>query len=248
METEDMMHFKQFSLCQEGCGMRIGTDGVLLGGWALSDVSSTFVPPGHILDVGTGTGLIVLMLAQRFPDARLVGVEIEEQASQTARKNAFSSPFAHRVSIEHADFTEYASGIEAHSVDLLISNPPFFASGVATRSRERTQARYTHSLAPKDLLHWAQKLLTDQGRLAMITPFEQIDALRVAAASVGLVPDCLVSVVTVEGKAPKRLLSQWVRSGRETSFCPLKTLCIRTKEGEYTAEYRALLSPFYLFL
>lgn len=269
MAGEDIMHFKEFSLRQESCGMRIGTDGVLLGSWAslaleTSSSSSPLNPtktqhssqassanissPTTIIDVGTGTGLLTLMLAQRYPSTLLTGVEIEEGASLTARNNVLSSPFSERISIIHDDFAQYALTLPDHSIDLIVSNPPFFPSGVTTRSQEREQARHTETLSARQLFPWAFRLLRPMGRLALITPFDQLDALRIEATAVGLTPHRLTAVVTVEGKAPKRLLSEWKRSNKEDTFCPITTLSLRTKEGEYTPEYTALTAPFYIFL
>lgn len=254
MAGRDIMHFKEFTLRQEGCGMRISTDGVLLGSWAtlhskdmVSSMPSPLDPP-MIIDVGTGTGLLTLMLAQRYPSAQLLGVEIEEKASQMARSNALASPFAERISIVRADFAKYVSMLPSHSANLIISNPPFFPSGVATRSQERKQARYTTTLAPRQLFGWASRLLKPNGKLAMITPYDQLEALRTAATSDGFVPFRLTAVVTVEGKAPKRLLSEWIYQHPEAPFCPLTSLTLRTQEGEYSSLSRQLLSPFYIFL
>src|SRR6056297_3070564 len=114
----NVFHFKQFSVHQDRCAMKVGTDGVLLGAWA-----GTNIQPRKILDVGTGTGLIALMMAQRFPDATIQGLEIEPEAAEQAQENVTRSPFAERVKIEHGDFFNWDT---REQYDLIVSNPPFY--------------------------------------------------------------------------------------------------------------------------
>lgn len=247
MAHNDSMHFKQFSLEQVNCGMRIGTDGVLLGGWATLEEGEETKQP-LILDVGTGTGLIALMMGQRYPSAQINGIEIEPLAAQTAQRNVDNSPFASRIAITCADFVHYATQIKEHSIALIVSNPPFFTPGPATRNAARATARFTDTLSPSALFAPAKRLLQPNGRLAMITPFDQLNELRTEALAVGLHPVRLVSVITIKGKEPKRLLSEWTPSREHLSFCPVEQLIIREKEQQYSEEYRFLLKDFYLFL
>ena len=132
--------FKQFEIHQDRCAMKVGTDGVLLGAWA---------PGGkRILDVGSGTGLISLMMAQRFPEAQVLGIDMDGEACEEAAENVAASPFADRVEIECCRLQDYHS---AESFDAIVSNPPFFLNSLKNPDSKRTMARHTDSLPFRDL-------------------------------------------------------------------------------------------------
>jgi tRNA1Val (adenine37-N6)-methyltransferase len=132
--------FKQFEIHQDRCAMKVGTDGVLLGAWA---------PGGkRILDVGSGTGLISLMMAQRFPEAQVRGIDMDGEACEEAAENVAASPFADRVEIECCRLQDYHS---EESFDAIVSNPPFFLNSLKNPDSKRTMARHTDSLPFRDL-------------------------------------------------------------------------------------------------
>ena len=134
----DFFQFKQFTIHQDRCGMKVGTDGVLLGAWAEGGK--------HILDIGTGTGLIALMLAQRYPDAEITGVELDEQAALQAQENVADSPFAQQVTIKNTPIQHFSHQPDLHGrFSSIVSNPPFYHS-LKSKSHERTLARHTESL------------------------------------------------------------------------------------------------------
>ena len=145
MPSGDLFHFKQFSLEQAGCGMRIGTDGVLLGAWASIDTREE--TPLQILDVGCGTGLIALMLAQRYPRAEVTALEIEPTAVERATYNAVQSPFSSRVRVVQADFSTWQAPQALY--DLIVSNPPYYKNTLQARSEARHTARAIGFLSPK---------------------------------------------------------------------------------------------------
>lgn len=161
--------FKQFEIEQDRCAMKVGTDGVLLGAWAQGG--------RRILDIGSGTGLISLMMAQRFPEAEVVGIDMDADACGQARENVMASPFRDRVEIEccrlqdfggagvskTAEALETAEGLKADGVfDAIVSNPPFFVDSLKNPDSKRTMARHTDSLPFRDLFAGVKRLLSDE--------------------------------------------------------------------------------------
>ena len=162
-------HFKQFSIHQDRCPMKVGTDGVLLGAWP------TVYPNTSVLDIGTGTGLIALMLAQKEATSQVVGVEIDEIAAIQATENVNNSPFADRVQIKAVGVQEFCES-NTDKFDLIVSNPPFFTGGVLSDNMERMQVRHTIKLSHQDLLRSVQQLLKNKGRFCVILPW--LEGLR----------------------------------------------------------------------
>ncbi|KGN74541.1 SAM-dependent methlyltransferase [Porphyromonas gulae] len=242
----DIFSFKQFDIDQTGCAMRVGTDGVLLGAWAGGDAAGSM--PRHCLDIGTGTGLIALMMAQRFPQARVQGIEIDTAAAECARANAAASPFSDRIAIASGDILDSSleSLIGNQRFDLIASNPPFFKSSLHAPDRQRTMARHEETLPLEKLICRASELLSPQGRLALITPHDRLKDLRLYAATYRLVPSRLTEVHTLPHKGPKRLLSEWRPADTAIDRSPLSdTLIIHPATGYYSPEYVRLTEPFY---
>lgn len=226
--------------------MRVGTDGVLLGAWAGEDWPTDL--PLKCLDVGTGTGLITLMLAQRFPQAAIWGIEIEKTAAEQAKRNAASSPFSRQIQILSGNFLEQSQ--DQYSVgegfDLIVSNPPFFKSSLHAPDKKRTLARHEDELPLEALMSQAARLLHANGRLALITPFDRLKDLRMYAASCRMCPTKLIPIRTRPHKLPKRLLSEWRHTDMNIDLPPLEdTLIIEPEAGYYSPEYVRLTSPFY---
>nr|WP_315075089.1 methyltransferase [uncultured Porphyromonas sp.] len=246
MPSGDLFHFKQFSLDQAGCGMRIGTDGVLLGAWASVDTREE--TPLQILDVGCGTGLIALMLAQRYPRAEVTALEIEPTAVERATYNVAQSPFSSRVRVVQADFSTWQT--PQASYDLIVSNPPYYKNTLQARSEVRHTARAISFLSPKEVLLRATALLSPQGIVALVTPYDQLEELRIFAFTQGLTPTRLTAVHTTPGKRPKRLLSEWTRrDGQLLQPASLQTFVIHGDTvSSYSPEYLELVRPFYTFL
>lgn len=227
--------FKRFAIVQQESPMKVGTDGVLLGAWTQLRPTDR-----RILDIGTGTGLIALMMAQRAPEAAITGIDIASVAE--ARRNADASPWAERLTFEQCPVQQFAGG----PFDLIVSNPPFFVESLLCPDRGRTTARHTVEL-PFDELHAAVlRLLAPEGRFALVLPVGAADQFAALCAdTMQLIRR--TEVRTTPRRAPKRVLMEWQRTQTEAAPCACTTLTIGTGEPEcYTEEYRALTRDFYL--
>ena len=230
-----MFKFKQFTIDDSHSAMKIGTDGVLLGAWA--DVAGDRA----ILDAGTGTGLIALMVAQRSSEATISAIDIVEESAKEARANANNSPWSKRVEVCCADLRSYRP---PQKFDHIVSNPPFFVDSIPSPDTVRAMARHTTSLDYADIVSAAETLLCEGGRLSLVLPFEcGARFRRVAFERLWLSRQ--TEVVTREGDTPKRLLMEFVKCKK-----PLMPRCdrilIQQKDGAYTEEYRTLTQDFYL--
>ena len=160
--------FRQFTVWHDRCAMKVGTDGVLLGAWAGQD------RPGEILDIGTGSGLIALMLAQRFPKARITGIDCDKDAAMQAKENFTGSPWADRLRTVHIGLQGFCRDTvtAAERFDLIVSNPPFYDNTLTNPDSRRCTARHTGGLPHDELLLLSAGLLTDSGVFSLIVPSE----------------------------------------------------------------------------
>ena len=235
--------FKQFTVNQDRCAMKIGTDGVLLGAWA-----SIAHKPNSILDIGAGTGLLSLMLAQRSIAQNFEALEIEEEAYEQCVENFEASPWADRLFCYHAGLDEFIEEIE-EPYDLIISNPPFYEPPLTPPKGEdiipenRKKARFYDSLPFDELLEGVSKLLSPHGYFATIIPFQEEATFIELAASFSLFPN---KITRVKGNASAEIK----RSLLEFSFTKQKAseneLIIEINRHEYTFEYQELTKAFYL--
>lgn len=227
--------FKQFRIEQEKSALKVGTDGVLLGAWCKVDGAAS------ILDVGTGTGLIALMLAQRS-EAKISAIEINEDACRDALVNFQKSPWSERLSLYSADFNNFQ---ESHSLryDLVISNPPYFERSLKSARPASSVARHDVSLSFLQLITGSKRLLTEKGRLAVILPTEALDDFRETARLAGFYLCRKTMVIPKIGKAPKRVLLEFSVSAVYPIFDELVILLERDK---YSENYVELTKKFYL--
>lgn len=200
-----IFHFRQFSVCQSACAMKVGTDGVLLGAWA-------GVPPKagsrlRILDIGTGTGVIALIMAQRYVNALVTGVDIDGQAVAQAVSNAAASPFAARVTMRHID----ASNMEEGPFDAIVCNPPFFSHSLHCPDTRRSLARHDDTLPPRKLMQCATRLLTDDGMLSVVVPADMAANMESEAVLAGLFKSRHCLVRTAVHKPVRRCLLTFAR-------------------------------------
>lgn len=198
--ANDYFRFRQFTIRQDRCAMKVGTDGTLLGAWARGG--------RHILDVGTGTALVALMMAQRFPDARVIGVDIEPAAISQAYENVEASPFASRVGVLCQDACLFDSD---EPFDAIVSNPPYYDRSMTCPDARRTVARHTTTLSYRQLLGIAHRLLSDRGELSVIVPAECRGQLESEALLCGFFPARRCVVKTTPRKQPRRFLLSFRR-------------------------------------
>ncbi len=227
--------------------MKVGTDGCLLGAWCMPLTQT----PQSILDVGTGTGVIAMMLAQRFPTSRVSAIEIDAEAARQASDNISNgwrpnTPHA-PISVIHSSFDNWLANTSFHSFDLIVSNPPFFdplVNAITSPNPARATARHNSSALLEHLLHSASDLLSPEGCLCVIVPTELRQHCIVCARSLSLIR-CTEVFTTQQRATPKRLLLQFTHNSTHTPLTQDK-LVIHADNGLYSSEYQSLLSPFYL--
>lgn len=237
--------FKHFTVANEHSAMKVGTDGVLLGAWV-----RLLGTERHILDVGTGTGVIALMLAQRTKETTIIGIDIDGRSADEAAANFKASPWAGRMAAFPGDFRGLG-GDPSHplhflaiSYDLIVSNPPFFLDSLKSTDPRRNDARHADSLCYRDIIVGADRNLAPAGRLALILPADNADDFTAEAESFGLHLCRRCRVSTVAGRTPSRTLLEFSRTP-VTPFLEDTTLAIQDASG-FTPEYRALTGEFYL--
>ena len=234
MTQNNWFEFKQFRIEQQKAAMKVGTDGVLLGAWTPVEDSQ------RILDIGTGTGLIALMLAQRS-NARIDAVEIDKLASEEAEFNFTQSSWNDRLTVFNTDFQLFAN-LPFEPYDLIVSNPPFFVNSLKNTNAALSVARHNDVLTFDQLVTSARKLLSITGRLCVIIPFASCEEFRGYARLAGFYLRQQTQVIPKYGRAPKRVLLEFtVQPGYPVN----NELTILDKDGCYTGDYKALTAPFY---
>ncbi len=228
--------FKQFTIWQDKCAMKVGTDGVLLGAW--TDIGNS----ERILDVGTGTGLIALMLAQRS-DAVIDAVEINEEAFEQASDNVVASSWKDRVNVIHQDFQAYSKTNDS-KYDLIVTNPPYFKNSLKSLDEDRNAARHSHLLTIEELFFGVEKLLSNKGRFCMVFPFDENKGLLEIAIYHQLYLTKITVVHPNLSLPPKRVLLEFSRIGTRTIHSSLTIE--KQKRHDYTDEYIELTKDFYL--
>lgn len=230
-------YFKEFKVEQDQCAMKIGTDGVLLGAWAPNNVES-------ILDVGTGTGIIALILAQRSDAFLIDALEIDEAAYEQAVDNFENSPWGDRLFCYHAEFGEFVEEMQdEEKYDLIISNPPFYNANYKTLSQQRDIARFQDALPFDLLLEGTSKLLTQNGTFSVIIPSESETYFIEIAKKHQLFPSKITYVKGTPDSKIKRCLLNF--SFQKTSL-QKDELVIETARHQYTTAYKNLVKDFYL--
>lgn len=217
--------------------MKIGTDGVLLGAWASADHH-----PNAILDIGAGTGLLSLMLAQRSTAENLDAIEIDEEAYEQCVENFEASPWADRLFCYHAGLDEFTEELEDH-YDLIISNPPFYAEAVSTGNAARDKARQNQSLPFEELLESTSNLLSPEGIFSTIIPYKEEVEFVTLAASFGLFPR---RILRVRGNPSATLKRSLLEFRFEEERFTEDELTIEMERHVYTQEYVQLTQAFYL--
>lgn len=259
--SSETFNFKHFSVRQDLCAMKIGTDGVLLG--AMVRLENCRPHNIRVLDIGTGTGLIALMLAQRLEalevDFQIDAVEIDKDAATQARGNFENSPWKGHLKVFGMSFDEFLLSSHVNDIkelggyDLIVTNPPFYNATLKPEDEARAVARHKDSLPLRTIMAGCRQLLKSRGRLAMIYPMDYDTEVMTEALLAQGKPLRICNIVTKVGKPCKRRITEFsfglgnpLEKGKTSLVC--KMLAIRDEKGEYTREYRDLTQDFYVVL
>lgn len=231
--------FKQFHITDDHTAMKVGTDGVLLGAWAKGGLK--------ILDIGTGTGLIALMMAQRFPSAQIDAIEIDKGALEDARFNVSQSPFNNRINIINSPLQDYKPCNETQEegiYDAIVCNPPYFINSLKNPLQQRTTARHTDSLSHQELIYHSKRLLKPNGSLSIIIPSNNKDILEAEAIFNGLPILKITNIKTKSSKPAKRCLIEFGKDA--TTECKIEEQVLNDDMGARTMWYKNLTQAFYI--
>lgn len=231
----DSFRFKRFTVRHDRCAMKVTTEGCLFGAWLASHLSE----PRRMLDIGAGTGLLMLMAAQAF-DCPIEGIEIDPEAATQAQENLYASPWADRLTLHTGDVRDFRPGSRC---DLLVSNPPFHKGSLKSGDPRVDMARHDDTLSLRELLESADRLMTDDGSLAVWLPCDRALELEGMAGGHGLHTSQRLQVSRMIHENPFRCL---VLLGRQPCSATTDSLHIRDKDGNYGERFSEMLKPYYL--
>ncbi|ELR68927.1 putative RNA methyltransferase [Fulvivirga imtechensis AK7] len=235
---KDRFDFKQFSITQKHTAMKVGTDGVVLGAWVDLTAART------ILDIGTGTGLVALMTAQRAAKAQIDAIEIDPIAAEEAKCNASQSPWNDRIKIMHGKAQDYARA-SAKKYDVIVSNPPYFSAGTLSPHARRHQARHDAELTLDELLKVTNQLLAPEGALSVVIPAQKRDELLALAREEQLFASRETAFFPKKAKPVER----WLLELKRTPVSVVKDELIQYHDnGQWSKDYISLTQDFYLKL
>jgi tRNA1Val (adenine37-N6)-methyltransferase len=232
-----IFRFKQFFVDQTGCAMKINTDGVLLG--AIAGTGQ----PATILDIGTGTGVIALMLAQRFTTAKVDAVEIDEVAAHTAERNFAASPFSGQLAVYATSFESYFAQFPERKYDLIVSNPPFYIDSLKSPGAKKTLAKHTDRDFFERLIKTISMHISPRGKGWLILPLETSDIVMSLASKLALFPQNMVRVSSYPYSGPHRIVLFF---GFKEVSAQISNLAIYEAKGLYSNEYQKLLQSYFL--
>lgn len=228
--------FKQFHIDHSRCAMKVGTDGTLLGAWA------ELPPQGRILDVGTGTGLIAIMAAQRAPEARITAIDIDKDCIAQARENVEATQWSARIDVLHKPLQEFDA---EESFDVIISNPPYFVDSLLSPDAARSTARHTETLSFQDLAHGAMRLLKPNGHFALILPPPEMERF-LSAARGRLFISRRCEVWTTPKSGARRIMAQLTPQPPAQPPQSEKLIIEDCGPQGYSEDYKSLTCEFYL--
>lgn len=232
-----VFRFKEFAVDQTGCAMKINTDGVLLGAMASVPIDKA----SQVLDIGTGTGVIALMMAQRYTAIEVTGVEVDDLSARRAAENARNTPFHERVRIVHRSFQEYTP---AQALDLIVSNPPFYTNSLRNPDHRRGQAKHTDLQFFLDMLSFSRQFLATDGALELILPVTLAEELMLIATDYGLYTCRVVGISSFEHSDIIRKIVRFER--RQPPAILESRFIIYEAQGQYSSMYKDALKPFFL--
>lgn len=236
--SNSWFRFKKFLINQDKAAMKVGTDGVLLGAWCSVPEKS-----GKVLDIGTGTGLIALMVAQRASEAGIYAIEIDETSFIQAKENVLASDWSERIEVSHISFQEFAEASD-RSFDLLVCNPPFFSNSKKAASKGRSFARHDDSLTPSDLINYSDKILKIEGILSLVIPYERLEEILHLASLNNFNLIRIAKIRPVPAKPYKRALLEF--SKRKSERTEEEIIIEERGRHDISERYRELTRDFYL--
>ncbi|MCQ6956373.1 tRNA1(Val) (adenine(37)-N6)-methyltransferase [Mucilaginibacter aquariorum] len=231
----DIFKFKQFNVDQSGCAMKVNTDGVLLG--ALAEANT----PQSIVDIGTGTGVIALMLAQRFTEAKIDAVEIDKEAAEMARENFKNSQFQQRLFSHFDTFEVFFDNNKGKKYDLIISNPPFFLDSLTSANDKKNLARHTDGSFFMRLIKYTAEYLTDTGTCQLIVPLPTAMLIKELLPKYQLYLQKIIAIKSFANSASHREI---ITFGKEQKGILEKPFVIYNEPKVYSLEYRGALAGF----
>lgn len=228
--------FKQFHICHERCAMKVGTDGTLLGAWAT-------LPPQaqHILDIGTGSGLIAIMAAQRHLSAQISAIDIDDECIIQARENIDTCPWNNRIKLHHTALQDFHA---EHKFDIIVSNPPYFVDSLLSPDDKRSTARHTSTLSFDELTEGVLRLLAPNGTFALILPPAESKLFLSAARGKLYLTRC-TELWSTPQSGVRRVLME-LQTTPPIAIPTTDRLCIEDEEKNFSDEYRVLTKDFYL--
>jgi len=232
-----MFRFKQFIVDQSGCAMKINTDGVLLGAIAEAD------SPGSILDIGTGTGVIALMLAQRYNGSKVDAVEIDIEAAKTAERNFKGSPFADRLTLYASGFERFFAQYPEKKYDLIVSNPPFYVDSLKSPGAKKALAKHTDVDFFEKLIKGVSGHLSPNGCCWLILPVTLMDMIIALAENRNIYPQRIINVHSYPHSEAHRVI---LCLGFDKVSAQISNLTIYKAISVYSDEYKKLLQPYFL--
>lgn len=242
-----IFNFKQFDVKQDKSSMKVGTDAVLLGTWVRINTSST-----NVLEVGTGCGVISLIIAQRYPEVTIDAIDIDQESADEAEENFRNSPWIHRLNAINKSLQEYNT---TKVYDSIISNPPYFNNSLQCPKQQRTNARHTNTLSYNDLLNHSNNLLSNNGSLSVILPFEEGKLFIKLSTEFNFILNRITEVYPTPTSQPKRMLIELIKQPATTNSITITkvsdiqhsdTLVIENSRHNYTDDYISLTKDFYL--
>ena len=247
-----VFRFKQFDITNVRSAMKVNTDGVLLG----AAVGLSYLQEEEnwqVLDVGTGTGTIALMLAQRltqksgFRELHLTGIDIDKASAEEAAENFSKSPWAEHLEAHNLDLCRFGAEMPDKVFDLIVSNPPYFDCSLKAPEERRNAARHTDSLSYKELMDFSLVHLKEGGRLAVILPSDVEKTLLRYGRMCSLFPVRILRIQTTPKKQPARIIVEFIKGSKDLEATMQEELLTLQEGGQYTAEYTRLVHEFYLW-
>ncbi len=235
-EQKGVFHFKQFRVSHRRSTLKVGTDAVLLGIWAQARDAS------KILDIGTGNGVIALLMSQRFEDSKIVAIDIDKESIEEARCNFDNSPWHSRIVAIHQDVLLYARQTQEH-YDLIVCNPPFFEASLLSQNTKLNQAKHTLTLDYSSLFLSVNQLIAENGVFALICPYDKADKVFQLAKQYQFHCRRKLVIYPKKSKSANRIIIEFDKT---TSRCQSEQLIVYQEDNTYTSQYRRWGRDYYI--